>query len=81
MLSSTEAKHIVHTYFPKGKIKKYIEYKDLFVFQIFLDDPLEGTYDPFYSVNRKTSEFEGFALFKPGVFKEVMDLFDKAKLL
>ena len=81
MLSSTEAIKIIREYFPKGKIKKYIEYKDLFVFQIFMDDPLEGDYDPFYSINRKTSEVEGFALFKPGVFEEVMTLFDSAKLL
>lgn len=79
MLSSADAIKIIREHFPQGEIKKYIEYKDLFVFQIFTGDPLEGDYDPFYSINRKTSEFEGFALFKPGVFSEVMDLFDKVK--
>ena len=81
MLSSTDAIKIIREHFPQGKIQKYIEYKDLFVFQIFLNDPLEGDYDPFYSVNRKTSEVQGFALLKTGVFEEVMTLFDNAKPL
>lgn len=77
MLNLDEAKRIVSQNMPEGRIQKYIVYKDLFVFQIFTDDLLEGIYDPFYSVNRKTSEFQGFPLMQPGVFTEVMNLFAK----
>lgn len=80
MLSLDEAKIIISRNIPEGKIQKYIEYKDLFVFQIFTDDPLEGIYDPFYSVNRKTSEFRGFSIMQPEVFTEVMNLFKKANV-
>lgn len=79
MLSVEEAVKIVQANLPGCGVKKYIDYKEVFVFQVFLDDPLEGTCDPFYSVNKETSAFEGFALFAPGVFSEVMQLFTTAK--
>jgi len=81
MLSVSDAIKIVKLNLPNCAIKKYIIYKDMFVFLVYTNDKIEGEYDPFYSVNRTTSKFEGFALFAPGVFNEVMDLFDNAKTI
>lgn len=76
MLSIDKAKKVILKNIPNGKIKKCVVYKNLFVFQVFTDDLLEGNYDPFYSVDRNTAKFDGFKLFEPGVFDEVMDLFE-----
>lgn len=72
-----KAKVIALKNIPNGKIKKCVEYGNLFVFQIFTDDELEGDFDPFYSVDRVTSEFKGFPMLQPGVFNTVMDLFER----
>ena len=77
MLNLNDAKKIALRNMPNGKIQKSVEYKEFFIFIIFTDDPLEGNYDPYYSVNRNTKEFRDFPIFKPEYFKEVMDLFEK----
>ena len=53
----------------------------MFVFLVYTNDKVEGGYDPFYSVDRKTSEFDGFPILKHEIFNEVMDLFKSAKPL
>lgn len=78
MLTSEQALIIVKKHMPKGKVRKHIEYKDLFVFQIFTDDPDESGWDPYYSVNRKTKEFRDFSILTDGDIDELMDMFSKA---
>lgn len=78
MLNNSQALAIVKQHIPNGKVKKYIEYKNLFVFQIIIDDPDEGGWDPYYSVNRETKEFRDFSILTDGDIDELMDLFSKA---
>ena len=78
MLNIEEARKIVKKNFPRGKIEKYIECNDLFVFLITTDDPLEGGFDPFYSVHRKTGIFQGFPMMLPENFKVASELFLKS---
>lgn len=79
MLNILAALVIVKKHLPNSKVKKYIEYKDLFVFHVDIDDPAEGGWDPFYSVNRKTKEFRDFSIILDGDIGELTELFLKAK--
>lgn len=81
MLSKSEAIKIIDMNIPGGTIKKVIEFRDMFVFMVYTSDKLEGKLDPFYSVNRVTSQFEGFPMMKPENFSEVMRLFSGQKFL
>lgn len=81
MLVLNDAMDIVRTNIPNCIIKKHVIYKDMFVFLVYTNDKVEGGYDPFYSVDRKTSEFDGFPILKHEIFNEVMDLFKSAKPL
>lgn len=74
-----EATAIVHKNYPEGKIQKFIVYKDLFLFQVFSDDPFEGQWDPYYSVNQKTGEFRDFSIITDGDIVEITNLFAEAK--
>ena len=78
MLDIDPATMIVKKHIPDGSIKKHIEYNGLFIFQVFQDDPFEGEFDPFYSVNRTTGEFRDFSILTDGDFKVLSDLFRKA---
>ena len=79
MLSDKEALLIIEKNLPKSIVKKYIEYKNLFVFQVFIDDPNEGGFDPYYSVNKDTKEFRDFSIITDGDITELMSLFEKSK--
>ena len=79
MLSNKQAELIVRKNLPNGKIATSIEYGDLYVFQVFIDDPQEGGYDPYYSVNSKTKEFRDFSIITDGDMEELMDLFMEAQ--
>ena len=77
MVDISEAKKIVKENLPDGKVSKYIEYNDLFVFQVFRKDPLEGAWDPFFSVNKTTGDFNEFSILMDGDFEEIYELFMK----
>lgn len=79
MVDISEAEKIVLENLPGGRIAKHIEYKNLFVFQVFRDDPLEGDWDPFYSVNRDTKEFSDFSIILAGDLNELTQLFMSAE--
>lgn len=81
MLDASTALLVVKSHLPNGKIQKYIDYKNLFVFQVFGEDPLEGTMDPFFSVHKTTVEFNGFSIFTDGDTAEIVALFKEAKPL
>lgn len=78
MLNAREATRVVIRELPLGKIQSYIEYRDLFVFLVFRDDPFEEETDPFYSVNRKTGKFDEFSILTDGDTAEINALFVKA---
>lgn len=75
MLNINQAKIIVKKNIPEGKIQAVVMYKDLYVFQVFLDDELEGQMDPYYSVNIKTGEFRDFSIITDGDISELTELF------
>lgn len=79
MLSLEEATKKLLKVFPNGKIKASIEYRDLFVFQMFVFRPLETEWDPFYSVNKITGELRDFSVIEDGNIGEINALFMKAK--
>lgn len=79
MLNIFAATKIVNDALPGGKIQAHVEYKDLFLFQVFSDRPFEEEFDPFYSVNRNTGEFRDFSIITDGDISEVTRLFQQAK--
>ena len=62
MLTSDQAAVIINKQIPNGKIQGFVDYKGLYIFKVFTDDPFEGTFDPFYSVDQNTGEFKEFSV-------------------
>jgi hypothetical protein len=77
MFSVQEATEIVRKAIPNGKIQWQTDYQDLYLFQVFTDDPFEEEMDPFYSVNKETGEFRDFSILTDGN-AEIAALFMKA---
>lgn len=62
MLNFEEASKAVLKEVP-GKIKSAVLYKGKYIFQVIDDsDPIEGSMDPFYSVDDTTGKVEGFSI-------------------
>jgi hypothetical protein len=78
MLDITEATKIVNESLPGEKIKVYVEYKNLYLFHMISNRPGEEDMDPFYSVNRDTSEFLDFSIITDGDISEIVSLFVQA---
>jgi hypothetical protein len=76
-LSLQDATKIVKKALPAGKIQKSVEYKGLYLFQVFTDDPFEEEMDPFYSVNKETGEFRDFSVITDGDITEIAALFNQ----
>lgn len=79
MLNVNQAKTIVKNNIPNGKIQTVVVYGDLYIFQVFTDDELEGQMDPFYSVDVNTGEFRDFSILTDGDIYELTELFAQAK--
>lgn len=79
MLNVNQAKTIVKNNIPNGKIQAVVVYRDLYIFQVFTDDELEGQMDPFYSVNIKTGEFRDFSIITDCDTRELVELLSQAK--
>ncbi len=79
MVDLAEATKIVAKFLPGDKIEAVVEWENLFLFQIFNQGPGEEGMDPFYSVNRDTSEFRDFSIVADGKVDEITKLFVKAK--
>lgn len=79
MLSKSEAISIAKKAIPEGRVDTVVEYKDLYLLQIFEDRPGEEDMDPYYSVNRSSGEFRDFSIITDGDPSEIADLFIKAK--
>jgi hypothetical protein len=81
MLSLSEATSIVRENLPDGEIKKYIEYRNLYIFQVLGSDPDEGLFDPFFSVNKDNGEFRDYSILTDGDPGEISELFKAAQRL
>lgn len=79
MLDQSTAQKRLKKALPNGKVQAVVTYKDLYLFQVFDDDPDEGEYDPFYSVNRQTGEVREFSILTDGDISEITTLFLEAK--
>ncbi len=79
MLSLDKATEIVKKAFPKGKIESSIDYKNLYLFQVFNPFPGEEGMDPFFSVNKETGEFRDFSIITDGDITEITKLFLKVQ--
>ncbi len=79
MLSSKAATKVIRDNLPNGKIQAHIVYEDLYIFQVFTDNPGEEEFDPFYSVHRTTGEFRDFSIITDGDTTEIFSLFREAK--
>lgn len=77
LLAENDARIIVKRAFPKADIKPPISYRGLYLFQVFTDDPEEGEFDPFFSVNQQTGELRDFSVITDGDINEITDLFLK----
>jgi len=75
MLDLKTATNVVIKNLPNGTIQCSVEYKDMYLFQVFGDDPGEEEVDPFYSVNKETGEFKEFSILTDGDIGEVVSLF------
>lgn len=62
-VTKQEAIMIAAKQMPEAEIQAVIEYGDLFIFKMDTKDPFEAGFDPFYSVDKRTSAFEGFSIF------------------
>jgi hypothetical protein len=78
MLDIKEATKIVNKALPGDPINTYVEYENLFIFQVFSKRPMEEQMDPFYSVNRETGEFRDFSIITDGNISEINSLFQQA---
>lgn len=79
MLSVEEATTIMQQALPQGTIASKIDYNDLYVFQVFLNEVGEEGYDPFFSVNKETGEVRDFSIITDGNTKEIVELFLRAQ--
>ncbi len=78
MLSLDKATGIVKETFPLGTINSNVDYKNLYIFQVFNPFPGEEGMDPFFSVNKETGEIRDFSIITEGDITEITKLFLKA---
>lgn len=79
MLNKEQAIMIARKHIPEGRIEGIVDYEGVYILQIFSPDPLEGDWDPFYSVNKDTGEFSDYSVLTDGNINEIFHLFSIAK--
>ena len=78
MITEKMARVIALKNMPGWTIEKVVEYKGLYILMMFEEGP-EGGFDPFYSVNKATGKFEGYAYLRdPQEMDELDALFANA---
>lgn len=61
-LTLDQARMIVLKHLPNGtEVASAVEYDGLYLFIAYRPDPLEGRFDPFFSVNPETGHFRDFS--------------------
>lgn len=67
-MTEVEALQIAMRYMaPGSKFIKSATYGNSFIFQINGPDPLEGTLDPFFEIDKTTGEFRDFSIDEGGL--------------
>lgn len=78
MLTKQQADVLVKKAFPKADIKFMTAYNNLFIYRIYkTDDPIEGRFDPFHSVDQKTGLIRDFSILTDMSLSEANRLFLK----
>jgi hypothetical protein len=79
MLSKAEAIARLKAQNDRVVPKKIIIFGDLYIILApRKDDPIEGNFDPFWSVDMNTGEVSGYSIFQDGKAKEIGALFERA---
>lgn len=79
MLSKQEALAKLKKFEPIATPEKIIVFNGLYlILAPVKDDPIEGNFDPFYSVDMETGAVRDYSLFQDGKAKEIDLLFQKA---
>lgn len=81
MISEQEAIDIAKKAIPGSKVKKIIDYNDLYILYISTGDEFEDDYDPFYSVDKESGHFEDFSIIDDGDFSIINEKFQNASEL
>ena len=79
MFSPTDAAKIIKENHPYGEIQSYIDYGNVYIFQVFNKHPGEEVMDPFYSVDKSTGAFAEFSILTDGPTEQITSLFEQAK--
>ena len=75
MFNAKQATDIMKKNLPDRTVKKRVIYNGLYLFQAFSNDPDEGDYDPFFSVDMTTGKFSDFSILTDGDITEINRLF------
>ena len=77
MIDTREAEAKIRAIFPDSKISPPVDYRDVYLFQVFDSDPLEGWFDPFYSVDKDSGEVRDYSIITDGNPGEITKLFQE----
>lgn len=78
MLSEQEALNALKKLNSERIPKRIITYDGLYLILAPGPDPIEGRFDPFYSVDMETGETRGYSILQDGKGREIGALFEKA---
>ena len=66
-MTEAEARKIAMSKMPRGsEFVKSAEYGNFYIFHINFADPIEGNFDPFFSVDKTTGAFSDFSIIDGG---------------
>lgn len=78
MLSEREAIGKLKLVFPDCNPEKIITYGNLYLILAPRSDPVEGVWDPYFSVDMNTGEARDYSILQDGKSREIADLFIQA---
>jgi hypothetical protein len=79
MLSEQEAIAKLKILFPNRTPQKIVNYNGLYlILAPDLNDPIEGNWDPFFSVDMNTGATRDYSIYQDGKAREIGLLFEKA---
>lgn len=80
MLNVKQAKEKMSEKLPDLTVVDGILYGRVFLFRTTSKDPVEGDFDPFFSVDVQTGEVRDFSVLTDGNIVEITDLFSKSRI-
>jgi len=81
MLTSEQSMQAIRQVFPDSdlEITGPVDYQSVYLFRVIdTSDPIEGSWDPFFSVDKKTGEVRDFSIITDGNQGEIIQLFQEA---